>query len=62
MSNSDYSGREELVTKAKEMAEAHWVWVEKICHMMYVDAMVHGYVHGVESVEETRKRSQGGTE
>ena len=48
MNNSDYSGRDELVTRAKEIAEGHWAWVEKICHMMYVDAMVHGYLHGRE--------------
>ena len=49
MSDRDYAGaRDELVSKAKEMAEAHWKWVEKICHIMYVDAMVHGYIHGRE--------------
>ena len=58
MSNPDYFGREEFVSKAKKIAEAHWVWVEKICHMMYVDAMVHGYLHGREdqSTEETKLR------
>lgn len=49
MSDGEYAGqRDELVSKAKEMAEAHWKWVEKICHIMYVDAMVHGYIHGRE--------------
>jgi len=32
----------------KELAETHWVYVESICHKMYVDAFIHGYKHGVE--------------
>jgi len=58
MSDGEYAGqRDELVSKAKEMAEAHWKWVEKICHIMYVDAMVHGYIHGREDhkTEDTKE-------
>ena len=32
--------------KAKELAEAHWDWVETWLHMIFVDAFVHGYKHG----------------
>ena len=56
---SEYDGnRDELVKLAKEKAESHWRYVERICHMMYVDAMIHGYVHGYQdSQDETKKRT-----
>ena len=56
---SEYDGnRDELVKLAKEKAESHWRYVERICHMMYVDAMIHGYVHGYQdSQDETKKRA-----
>lgn len=31
---------------ARELAEEHWMWVERWLHMVYVDAFVHGYKHG----------------
>ena len=34
--------------KVKKNAEAHWKYVESICHKMYVDAFIHGYKHGKE--------------
>lgn len=44
---------------AKAMAEEHWLWVEKILlkqlefqHILYVDAMIHGFEHGVEEKTE----------
>lgn len=52
---SEYDGdREELVKIAKEKAESHWRYVEKICHIMYVDAMIHGYIHGRQDAERER--------
>jgi len=38
----------------KELAEAHWKWLESLLHKVYVDAMVHGIKHG-----EKRKRKRG---
>ena len=51
------------VDKAKEMAEAHWQYVESVlvahtevahvierCKLHYISAFIHGYKHGVESV------------
>ena len=32
----------------EDIAEAHWTYVESICHKMYVDAFIHGYKHGVD--------------
>jgi len=32
--------------EAKELAEAHWEWVESLLHKIYVDAMIHGIKHG----------------
>ena len=43
--------------KAKELAEAHWVYVEKVCHMMYVDAFIHGIKHGLADDTEEDKES-----
>jgi len=34
--------------EAVVLAEAHWKWLEKTLHMVYVDAMAHGFGHGVE--------------
>ncbi len=31
---------------AKELAEAHWKWLESLLHKVYVEAMEHGYKHG----------------
>lgn len=31
---------------SKENAEKHYQYIEKICHLMYVDAFIHGYKHG----------------
>jgi len=35
--------------EARELAEAHWVWLESLLHKIFVDAMVHGIKHGQES-------------
>ena len=32
----------------KEIAEAHWTFLERWLHIIYVDAWVHGYKHGKE--------------
>jgi len=37
-------------------AEEHWAWLEKVLHMVYVDAFNHGYKHGVE--EENRRNKE----
>lgn len=33
----------------RKVAEEHWVYVESICHKMYVDAFIHGGKHERES-------------
>ena len=37
--------------EAKELAEAHWEWLESLLHKLYVDALVHGIKHGEEDKE-----------
>lgn len=32
--------------EAKELAEAHWEWLENLLRKVYVDALVHGIKHG----------------
>ena len=34
--------------EARKLAEAHWEWLESLLHKLYVDAMIHGFGHGVE--------------
>lgn len=34
--------------EARELAEAHWKWLESLLHKVYVDAMIHGFGHGAE--------------
>jgi len=41
---------------AKELADDHWEYVEKICEMMYKTAMIHGYKHGWEDAKEDTKK------
>jgi len=36
----------------KEKAEAHWKCLESWLHIIYVDAFVHGYKHGVQDCEK----------
>ena len=43
--------------EARKLAEAHWVYVEKVCHMMYVDAFIHGIKHGRAYDKEEDKES-----
>ena len=38
--------------EAKELAEAHWRFIERWLHMVYVDAMVHGIKHGQEGRDD----------
>ena len=38
----------EALKKAQELAEAHWNPVGRSPGMNYVEAMIHGYVHGFE--------------
>ena len=45
--------------EARKLAEAHWVYVEKVCHMMYVDAFVHGIKHGQEDKKEDKSEDKG---
>jgi len=33
------------MSKEKELAEAHWIFMEKWMHMIFVDAFIHGYKH-----------------
>ena len=32
--------------ETEDMAEAHYAYVESVCHKMYVDAFIHGLKHG----------------
>ena len=34
------------MSNARKLAEEHWMYVESICHKMYVDAFIHGMKHG----------------
>ena len=38
--------------EAKRLAEEHWEWLSSILKKVYIDAFVHGYKHGVESLKE----------
>jgi hypothetical protein len=38
----------EQVEEVKKLAEAHWEFLERWLHMIYVDAMIHGVKHGAE--------------
>lgn len=33
---------------SKEEAEEHWKFLESWLHVIYVDAFVHGFKHGVD--------------
>jgi len=37
------------MNKSRELAEAHWKWLESLLHKIYVDAFEHGYKHGKEA-------------
>ncbi len=50
MSDTEWTENEKY-RKAKILAEEHWSYVGRICEMMYKDAFVHGYGHGVEDAE-----------
>ena len=43
--------------EATKLAEDHWVYVEKICHVMYVDVMVHGIKHGQAEKEPVGRKT-----
>ena len=34
--------------EARELAEAHWKWLESLLRKLYVEAMIHGVKHGRE--------------
>lgn len=36
-------------SEIKKLAETHWIYVESICHKMYVDAFIHGFKHGANN-------------
>lgn len=44
--------------EAKELAEAHWKWLETLLHKIYVDAMIHGIKHGQEASRIAQLKSQ----
>ncbi len=35
----------------REMAEAHWKFIESWLHMVYVDSFIHGWKHAREDIE-----------
>jgi len=47
-STQNKGGGEMTDEEARELAEAHWKWLESLLHKVYVDAMVHGIKHGNE--------------
>jgi len=49
-------GGEMTDKEAKELAEAHWEFIEKWLHMVYVDAMIHGIKHGQQRQEDKDDR------
>jgi len=38
--------------EAKRLATEHWEWVVRWLEMIYKDAFIHGYKHGVQSKEK----------
>ena len=42
--------------EAKELAEAHWEFLERWLHMIFVDGMVHGIKHGREKSNDTTEQ------
>lgn len=49
----------EQMEEAKKLAEVHWEFLERWLHMVYVDAMIHGYKHGTEFKLERLKKGLG---
>lgn len=47
--------RERMRDKSRELAEARWAWLETLLHKVYVDAMIHGYKHGLEDAKTNSK-------
>lgn len=41
--------------KARKKAEEHWKFNERWLHMVFVDAFVHGYKHGLEAKRNRRR-------
>lgn len=33
---------------AYDKAIEHWIWLERVMRLMYVEAFMHGYKHGKE--------------
>ena len=38
--------------EARNMAEAHWIWLESLLHKVYVDGFIHGVKHGRDPDKE----------
>jgi hypothetical protein len=36
----------EIYESVEKRAEAHWHFLEKWLHVIYIDAFIHGYSHG----------------
>ncbi len=45
--------------EVRELAEKHWEFLEKWLHMIYVDAMIHGYGHGYEAAAKKERKAIG---
>jgi flagellar biosynthesis/type III secretory pathway protein FliH len=44
-------------SKAEELAEQHYKFLEKWIHIIYVDSFVHGYKHGYkEGLEDGKSK------
>ena len=52
--SAEWTEKEKYI-EAKKIAEEHWSYVERICKMMYLDGMIHGYGHGFEDATRSKK-------
>ena len=59
--NREQSNYEAIMntTLPKQLADEHWAWVVKWLEMVYKDAFIHGFKHGVESVSSPDKEVEG---
>ena len=49
---------EKQIQHARQLAEAHWEFLERWLRLVYCDAFVHGYKHG----QTTAKQAQDAPE
>lgn len=42
----------------KKKADEHWAWVVRWLELIYKDAFIHGYKHGVEDEKKPHKTNK----